>query len=60
MKATNVWLPISMKTLLVFQKYLDRLHEFLGDRVEEGILRVDLVLDQELYHLQIFVIDRHQ
>ena len=60
MKATNVWLPISMKTLLVFQKHLDRLHEFLGDRVEEGILRVDLVLDQKLHHLQIFVIDRHQ
>ena len=59
MKATNVWLPVSMKTLLVFQKYLDRLDEFLGDGVKQRVLRVDLVLDQQLHHFQIFVIDRH-
>lgn len=59
MKATNVWLPVPMKTFLVFQKYLDRFDEFLGDGVKQRVLRVDFMLDQQLHHFQIFVIDRH-
>lgn len=46
MKATNVWLPVSMKTFLVFQKYLDRFDEFLGDGMKQRVLRVDFMLDQ--------------
>jgi hypothetical protein len=55
-----VRLPRLVYGLLVVEQHLDSLDELLGDGVEESVLGLDLVLDQQLNHLQVFIVDGHQ
>lgn len=55
-----MWVPVLVAAVLVVQQHLDGLDKLLGDGVQQGVLRVHPVIDEQLHHLQVLVIDGHQ
>lgn len=51
---------ISVKSFLMFEKYLDSLNKFLGNGVQKGILGFDLKRYQKFNHFEILIVDGHQ
>ena len=49
-----------MNGLFVVEEDLDRLDKLLVDGVKEGVLGLDLVLQQHLHHLEVLVVDGHE
>ena len=53
-------LAFDVNWLFVIKKDLHRLDELLVDGVQEGVLGLDLVLQQHLHHLQVLIVDGHE
>lgn len=49
-----------MEQLLVVEQDLDGLDVLLADGMKKSVLRLDFVLDEQLYHLQVLVVDGHE
>ena len=53
-------LAFDVNGLFMVKEDLDRLDKLLVDGVQEGVLGLDLVLQQHLDHLQVLVVDGHE
>ena len=53
-------LAFDVNGLFVVEEDLDRLDKLLVDGVKEGVLGLDLVLQQHLHHLEVLVVDGHE
>lgn len=50
----------NMEQLLVVEQDLDGLNVLLADCMKKCVLRLDLMLDEQLDHLQVLVVDGHE
>ena len=49
-----------MDAFFMVKKNLNSLNKLLVDGMEQSILGLDLVLQQQLHHLQVLVVDGHE